>query len=74
MTSQYSPLNRTLLVLQAGRSSTQTQKTNVAFQYRPSKRFNKTIRYYLVRAYILDIDSPILFKITDIIVGNINML
>jgi hypothetical protein len=45
----------------------------MAFQCRFNKQFNKIISYYLVYAYIFDIDSPILFKITDIIINNINI-
>jgi hypothetical protein len=46
----------------------------VAFQCRPSERLSEAIRYHLVRAYILDIDPPMLLEITDMMVDNINML
>jgi hypothetical protein len=46
---------------------------NIAFQYKLNERFNKAISYYLVRIYIFDINSSMLFEIIDIIVGNINI-
>jgi hypothetical protein len=46
----------------------------MAFQCRLSKRLNEAISYHLVCAHIFDIDSPMLFEITDMMIGNINML
>jgi hypothetical protein len=46
----------------------------MAFQYKLNERLNKAIRYYLVRIYILNIDPSMFLKITDIIIGNINIL
>jgi hypothetical protein len=46
----------------------------MAFQYKINKRLNKAISYYLIYIYILDINSPILLEITDIIIDNINIL
>jgi hypothetical protein len=46
----------------------------MAFQYKLNKRFSEAIRYYFVRAYILNIDPPMLLEITDMMVDNINIL